>query len=104
MEEYPECPINGWFELTRAQFLTVPRSIMEAMPCDWREKMAALLRELDDTFDWRPAEGNHWVTYLRDGRGRYKFSQLCEYRHPDRAFIESLRVPRSTRFARAAKE
>ena len=54
-----ESPINEWFELSYAQFLTVPRLVMESMPHEWQERMAALLRELDDAIDWRPREGRY---------------------------------------------
>lgn len=82
--------IHGWFELTYAQYLTVPRSVMEAMPDEWQERMVACLNELDDTFDWRPGEGRYWVQ-LKNGRGRYARDRLIEYHHPDGAYIESLR-------------
>lgn len=82
--------IRDWFELSYAQYLTVPRSIMEAMPQEWQEQMAALLDELDDTFAWRPTSGRYWC-YLKDGRGRYADDPLQEYRRADHDYIESLR-------------
>ena len=83
-------PIHDWFELTYAQYLTVPRSIMEAMPVEWQAQMAALLDELDDTFDWRPHNGCYWVE-LRNGHGRFQADPLKEYRHADKEYIESIR-------------
>lgn len=83
--------IHGWFELSRAQYLTVPRSILEAMPEEWQYKFAALLDELDDTFDWRPKEGRYWCR-LKDGDGRFVTDPLMEYRRPDVEHIESLRT------------
>ena len=50
-------PINEWFELSYAQFLTVPRLVMESMPGRWQKEMAELLTEMDATFDWRPKNG-----------------------------------------------
>lgn len=85
--------IRAWFELTYAQYLTMPRSIMERMPEEWQEKMAELLDELDDTFDWRPREGRYWVE-LRDANGRYTGDPLKEYRHPDDDYIDSLKLAR----------
>lgn len=67
--------IHEWFELSYAQYLTIPRSIMEAMPDEWQERMAACLRELDDTFDWRPKEGRYWVS-LKGGNGLYATDRL----------------------------
>lgn len=82
-------PIHEWFELSYAQYLTVPRSIMEAMPVEWQRQMTQLLTELDDTFNWRPNEGRYWVE-LRDANGRYRVDPLREYRHPDWDYIESI--------------
>lgn len=83
-------PINEWFELSYAQFLTVPRLVMESMPIEWQEKMAELLKEMDDTFDWRPEEGRYWVR-LRDSKGRFSAAPLYDYR---RGSAEHLRKQR----------
>lgn len=52
----PEDPIHGYFELSYAQYLTIPRSILQSMPTDWQERFVGTLRDLDETFDWRPQE------------------------------------------------
>lgn len=80
MYEKDSEPISLWFELSYAQFLTVPRVVMQSMPIEWQRKMALLLAEMDETFDWRPTEGRYWVR-LRDGRGRFSEPPLCDYRH-----------------------
>jgi hypothetical protein len=46
--------LHLWWELSYAQYLTVPRSVMQSMPDDWQDKMAALLNELDERIEWRP--------------------------------------------------
>lgn len=46
--------LHLWWGLSYAQYLTVPRSVMQSMPDKWQAKMAALLNELDSTIDWRP--------------------------------------------------
>lgn len=83
-----ESPINEWFELSYAQFLTVPRIILENMPYEWQVAMKKLLDEMDSTFDWHPKEGRYWVR-LRDGEGRFSAPDLCEYRHGS---VEHLRT------------
>lgn len=70
--------IHQWFELTYAQYLTIPRSVLQSMPDEWQEKFATLLYELDDTIDWRPAEGRYWVE-LRDDKGRFVKDPLQDY-------------------------
>lgn len=85
-----DSPIHEWFELSHAQFLTVPRLVMESMSIEWQEKMARLLDEMDEALDWRPREGRYWVR-LRDARGRFSEAPLWDYRHgklPDDMFNE----------------
>jgi hypothetical protein len=77
-----DSPIHGWFELSYAQFLTIPRLVMESMPLAWQQKMCVLLEELDATFDWRPKEGRYWVR-LRDAEGHFSEADLDDYRHGD---------------------
>ena len=88
-----DSPVHDWFELSYAQYLTVPRSIMEAMPVEWQAQMAQLLTELDDAFDWRPESGRYWCR-LKDGSGRFIGDPLQEYRRPNSVYIESLRKAR----------
>jgi len=82
-----DSPISEWFELSYAQFLTVPRLVMESMSLDWQEKMAALLQEMDEAFDWRPSEGRYWVR-LRKQDGTFADAPLGDYR---RGSVEHLR-------------
>jgi hypothetical protein len=81
-------PINWWFELSYAQYLTVPRLVMQSMPLEWQQKMAVLLQEMDETFDWRPKEGQYWVR-LKDANGRFADAPLEDYR---RGSCEHLRL------------
>jgi hypothetical protein len=80
-------PIHLWFELSYAQYLTIPRSVMQAMPHEWQVRMAECLQQLDNTIDWRPKEGRYWVK-LKDGNGRYVHDPLMNYRHPEKGAIK----------------
>lgn len=71
-------PIHAWFELSYAQYLTIPRSVLQSMPVKWQQKFVDLLVELDDTIDWRPNEGRYWVR-LKDGQGRFVHDELMDY-------------------------
>ena len=70
--------IHEWFELTYAEYLTIPRSVLQSMPSEWQSEFVALLEVLDETIDWRPAAGRYWVT-LRDGQGRLVADPLRDY-------------------------
>ena len=84
-------PMHSWFGLSYAQYLTVPRSVIQEMPIEWQERFAACLDELDDAFDWYPKDGRYWVR-LKDGGGRYARDPLMEYRRPDLEYIDSIRL------------
>ena len=76
-------PVHTWFELTYAQYLTIPRSVLEAMPSEWQHAFVQLLDKLDDKIDWRPSTGRYWV-HLRDGEGKFAKDPLMNYRHPSK--------------------
>lgn len=88
-------PIHGWFELSYAQYLTIPRSVLQSMPFAWQVEFVARLRELDETMDWRPTEGRYWVQ-LKDGQGRYVKDPLMDYERGRRQIAPSPRHQRGT--------
>jgi len=70
--------IHNWFELSYAQYLTIPRSVLQSMPTEWQERFVKCLEELDEKIDWRPKEGRYWVK-LKDANGRYVKDDLMDY-------------------------
>jgi hypothetical protein len=58
--------IHNWFELTYAQYLTIPRSVLQSMPSDWQRRFVQCLKELDSTIDWRPDFPFQYWVGLRD--------------------------------------
>lgn len=56
--------IHHWFELTYAQYLTLPRSVLQSMPAAWQHRFVGLLEELDATIDWRPKDGQQYRVTL----------------------------------------
>lgn len=85
---FDDAPVSLWFGLSYANFLTLPRLVMESMPLQWQRTMARLLWEMDDTFDWRPVDGRYMVTYKRND-GRFDELPLSDYR---RGSVEHLRI------------
>ena len=75
-----------FWELSHAQYLTIPRSIIQEMDKEWQDKFAKLLDKLDETIDWRP-QGNqrYWVAI--DEENSFEdldvglHDPLAEYRH-----------------------
>lgn len=70
--------IHDWFELSYAQYLTIPRSVLQSMPDEWQVRFVKCLEELDEAIDWRPDVGRYWVQ-LRDENGRYVADPLMDY-------------------------
>ena len=58
-------PTQGYFELTYAQYLTIPRTVLQSMPVDWQLRFVECLMELDASFDWRPHDGNQFWVQMR---------------------------------------
>lgn len=71
-------PIHEWFELSYAQYLTIPRTALQSMPVEWQQKFVTCLNELDDAIDWRPKEGRYWIK-LKGDKGRYVNDPLMDY-------------------------
>lgn len=77
MNHQPDA-IHEWFELTYAEYLTIPRSVLQSMPEEWQSRFVALLEELDEAIDWRPNEGRYRVQ-LRNRSGRIVTDPLRDY-------------------------
>lgn len=71
-------PVHTWFELSYAQYLTIPRSILQSMGREWQRRFVQCLEELDEAIDWRPSEGRYWVR-LKDGQGRFVHDPFMDY-------------------------
>lgn len=71
--------LHLWWELSYAQYLTIPRSVMQSMPDKWQSKMASLLNELDETIDWRPKNDTCYYVSLRDQLGFEIGDSLRDY-------------------------
>lgn len=46
----PAQSVHAWFGLTYANYLVVPRSVMQSMPEDWQHRFTALMDEVSDAF------------------------------------------------------
>lgn len=82
--------LQTWFSLSYASWLTIPRVLMESMPKEWQDKMAALLFEYDEAFPNMP-DYRTYVSLKRDGKFVKPPRYLIDYRHPDRVAIDDMR-------------
>jgi len=81
----------GWFGLGRSSFLVMPRVLMHEMSDEWQGKMAALLEEYDETWDWTTHLYGYRIQTTKDGRWVKTPEWLINYRRPNMKIIESLK-------------
>lgn len=84
----------GWFGLSYASWLTLPRALMHAMPDDWQMRMAKLLEEYNETFDTSEAGVDGvYVSAKKDGKfvPLPAWTSRSFYRHPNESVINSMR-------------
>lgn len=76
--------LSGWFGLSYASWLTLPRVLMEHMPAEWQKRMAKLLHEYDEAHDFMHLNFETHVTLKEANRFRKTPNWLINYRRPDR--------------------
>lgn len=75
-----EPPFHGWFGLSYSHYIVMPRSLLQAMPHGWQERMIALIDEFREVFD-------HNADYLvrqRGEDGKFIHDPCANYRYPER--------------------
>ncbi len=85
-----EGEVHSWFGLTYSHYLVLQRSILQEMPTEWQKRFIACIEEINDYFDCSHMEDGYMVK-LRDSKGRFKTDPLCDYRHPDFEYIDSMK-------------
>lgn len=84
-------PIHAWFELTYANYLAIPRSVLQSMPRSWQKQFVSLLDKLDETIDWR-RDGIE--IKRRNAHGSYIKDAFVDYeRGRRRVALRGLKVP-----------
>lgn len=78
MSEPEQEAIHAWFGLTYANYLCVPRSVLQSMPDEWQARFVGCLREMDQTFrdlEW-PAS---YLVIATDESGRFAKDRIPHY-------------------------
>ncbi|UJQ44000.1 hypothetical protein vBKpnSCarvaje_0036 [Klebsiella phage vB_KpnS-Carvaje] len=76
--------LHGWFGLSYAAFVVMPRVAMMQMPKEWQEKMAELLHEYDETINTGAFGVHSCFVTVKDENNKFMSmpEQLVNYRHP----------------------
>jgi hypothetical protein len=62
-----EGAIHRYFELSYAQYLTIPRTVLQSMPLDWQESFVSKLEEIEEYFPGWLRDGECYFVELHHG-------------------------------------
>lgn len=63
-------PVHEYFELTYAQFIVLPRTVLQSMPTWWQQEFVRLMRKYDEAREGLPQE-------MQDVEHRVQAGQWC---------------------------
>jgi hypothetical protein len=86
----PYDPIHGFFSLSYASYLVLPRAVLQDAPPKWQEKFVRTLEELNHIVDY---DDSSYTVQKRDDKGRFVEDPLAQYRHPKRELITWKNLP-----------
>lgn len=78
MSTYFDGPVWGYFGLSYAAYMVLPRSLLCGMDESWQERFVALMKEADAAYDLPEAD---YSVNLRVN-GRFKRDPMANYRYP----------------------
>jgi hypothetical protein len=71
-------PIHEWFNLTYANYLVLPRTILQSMPVAWQRRFVKCLRQLQAAA-WDLPQADRYTGNCRDERGRFVADPVPHY-------------------------
>jgi hypothetical protein len=74
-------PIHCWFGLSYAQYLTIPRTVLQSMPIEWQRVFVKCLNQIDEVIDWMPKEGTYRVQLMKMKEVYSDFGSTEEWDH-----------------------
>ncbi len=76
---YGEEPVHTMFGLSYAEYIVIPRAVLQSMPIEWQKRFVRCWEELQLTIDWLPTDAYYHVS-LKDGEtGKFKNDPLGGY-------------------------
>ena len=79
--------IHGWFGLTYACYLVLPRTALQSMPPEWQRRFVACLEEIEASLGSIPDNGGDYWVQLRDPDGRFVQDDLSDYQRGRRRLL-----------------
>jgi hypothetical protein len=69
-------PVHHWFELSYANYVALPRTVLQSMPDELQQQFVDFMDKLDEFCDWR--RDGQFITY-RDQDGKFITDELNDY-------------------------
>ena len=76
--EQDNAPVHGFFGLSYAAYLVVPRSILQSMPVEWQRRFVICLTEAEEKISW-PQHGEEIEVRLKNETGQYVEDSFRDY-------------------------
>lgn len=73
-----EGAIHLWFGLTYANYLVLPRTLLQSMPLAWQERFVGCLGELEAAFG-HVDQANQYMVRAKDTNGRFIADPVPHY-------------------------
>jgi len=70
--------IHTWFGLTYANYLVLPRSLLQSMPEAWQHRFINCLREMETAF-WHIEQADRYSVQARGADGRFVKDPVPHY-------------------------
>jgi len=70
--------IHGWFGLSYANYLTLPRTLLQSMPREWQHRFTTCLEEMDAAFSQVEHPHAYQVKTV-DAGGRFACDPIPHY-------------------------
>ena len=60
--------IHVWFSLSYANYLVLPRTLLQSMPDEWQDRFVSCLKELQRATADIPQASDYWVRARKDNK------------------------------------
>lgn len=74
-------PVHAWFGLTYANYLVMPRSLLQSMPHEWQAQLVALLWQWESMLHHAGHPLPDYAVNTRGDGGRFALDYYANYRH-----------------------
>ena len=83
-----EVSLEQWFGLSYANYLVVPRAVLQSMPEEWQAEMASLLEEMNKRCEGAGVSLPSYRVRAVDEAVRFTREAVPHYRHAPNVFEE----------------